>query len=130
MKNETRPLGEQELETLRFVSEHAPITVGEVAKSFGTSRGLARTTVLTVMERLRGKGYLTRRRSDGVFRYSPRIDQRDVLSNVVAEFVERSLGGSLSPFVSYLVDSGRLGEEQIDQLKRMVESLEAEEVGK
>ncbi len=127
MRKEKRPLGEQELETLRFVSEHAPITVGEVAKSFGTSRGLARTTVLTVMERLRGKGYLTRRRADGVYRYWPRIDQRDVMSNLVAEFVERSLGGSLSPFVAYLADSGRLDDHQMEQLRKMVDSLEAEE---
>jgi predicted transcriptional regulator len=124
---ENPPLGEQELETLCFVSEHAPITVGEVAKTFGTSHGLARTTVLTVMERLRAKGYLTRKRAEGVYRYTPRIDQRDVLANVVAEFVERSLGGSLSPFVTYLADSGRLSPDQIGQLQAMVEQMEAEE---
>ena len=44
------PLGDQELETLRYISEHAPISVGEVAAGFGEPRGLARTTVLTVME--------------------------------------------------------------------------------
>jgi predicted transcriptional regulator len=122
---ENRSLGELELDTLRFVSEHAPMTVGEVAKSYGTPRGLARTTVLTVMERLRTKGFLIRRRETGIYRYSPRIDQRDVLSNLVGDFVQKSLGGSLSPFVSYLVDTGKLDPEQIEQLQRLVDSLES-----
>ena len=43
-------LGDQELELLRFVTEHAPISVGEAARQFGEPRQLARNTVLTVME--------------------------------------------------------------------------------
>ena len=124
---ENRSLGELELDTLRFVSEHAPMTVGEVAKSYGAPRGLARTTVLTVMERLRTKGYLLRRRESGIYRYSPRIDQRDLLSNLVGDFVQKSLGGSLSPFVSYFVDTGKLDPGQIEQLQQLVDLLERTE---
>lgn len=120
-------LGEQELEVLRFAADRAPISVGEVAREFGARRGLARTTVLTVMERLRAKGYLTRRRANGVYRYSPRLNQSDVMSGVIADFVERSLGGSLSPFVAYLADTGRLGADEIAQLRRMIGMLEEQE---
>jgi len=125
---EHQPLGDQQLELLRFVSENAPITVGEMAKLYGTPRGLARTTILTVMERLRTKGYLSRRKVDGIFQYSPRIEQGDLLKGLVGEFVQRSLGGSLSPFVTYLADSGRLSDREVSELRRMVESLEAQEV--
>jgi len=122
-----QPLGDQQLEALRFVAENSPITVGEMARAYGNPRGLARTTVLTVMERLRTKGYLTRRKVRGVFYYSPKNDHNDVMKNLVADFVQRSLGGSLSPFVTYLADSGKLSEVEISELRRMVESLEAEE---
>jgi len=121
------PLGEQELDALRFAAEHAPISVGEMAKTYGNPRGLARTTVLTVMERLRRKGYLTRHQTGGVFQYSPKLDHGDVMTRLVAEFVERSLGGSLSPFVAYLADTGKLGPKEVEELRRMVEGLEAQE---
>jgi len=121
------PLGEQELDALRFAAEHEPISVGEMAKAYGNPRGLARTTVLTVMERLRQKGYLTRHRADGVFKYAPKLDHSDVMAGLVAQFVERSLGGSLSPFVSYLADTGKLGPKEVEELRRMVEGLEAQE---
>jgi len=124
---EHQPLGDQQLELLRYVTDNAPITVGEMAKVYGTPRGLARTTILTVMERLRTKGYLSRKKVDGVFQYSPRIDHDDLLKGLVGEFVQRSLGGSLAPFVTYLADSGKLSVREVSELRRMVESLEAQE---
>ena len=125
--DEHQPLGDQQLDVLRFVTDNAPITVGEMAKVYGTPKGLARTTILTVMERLRTKGYLTRKKVEGVFQYSPRIQHDDLLKGLVGEFVQRSLGGSLSPFVTYLADSGKLNDREISELRRMVESLEAQE---
>src|SRR5688500_6555756 len=80
-------LGDQQLEVLRFVTDHAPITVGAVAEQFGGPQGLARTTILTVMERLREKGYLTRAKRGGVFHYSPAIVKNDLLRNLVENFV-------------------------------------------
>ncbi|HZM63357.1 MAG TPA: BlaI/MecI/CopY family transcriptional regulator, partial [Vicinamibacterales bacterium] len=71
-----RPLkrvGDQELALLRFVAEAGHATAGEAAERFGQPRGLARSTVLTMMERLRKKGHLTRRQQGGVYHYAPRI---------------------------------------------------------
>ena len=123
-------LGKNELDTLRFVSENAPITVGEVVKGYGTPRGLARTTVLTVMDRLLAKGFLTRRRVAGVYKYSPRIEHGALLTRLVDDFVKGSLGGSLTPFVAYLADTRGASQEEIEELRRMVESLEAKSEGR
>ena len=122
-------LGQHELALLRFVGDSGPITVGDAAKGYGTPLGLARTTVLTMMERLRAKGYLIRTKKNGIYTYSLKGDKEDLLSGVVGEFIQRSLGGSLSPFVSYLVDTGKLSEKEIAELRRMVESLETKEAG-
>ncbi len=117
-----QPLGDQQLEALRYVAENSPITVGEMARAYGVPRGLARTTVLTVMEKLRLKGYLIRRKVSGIYYYSPKNDHNDVMKNLVADFEQRALGGSLSPFVTYLADSGKLNEREVGELRRMVES--------
>lgn len=125
--DEHQPLGDQQLELLRFVSDNSPVTVGEMAKLYGAPRGLARTTILTVMERLRTKGYLTRRKVGGIFQYSPKIEQGDLLKGLVGKFVQRSLGGSLAPFVTYLADSGKLSSREVLELRRMVESWDSQE---
>ena len=118
-------LGDQELEVLQFVADNAPISVGRVAEGFGEPRGLARTTILTVMERLRKKGFLTRSKGERPFRYSPRSPQREVLRGLVREFVEKTLGGSLSPFTAYLAEAEGLPPEELRELRRLVEALEA-----
>ncbi len=111
------------METLRYVAEHAPATVGEVAAGFGEPRGLARTTVLTVMERLRRKGYLSRRKSQGVFRYAPQVAPAEAVRTRVEEFIKKTLGGSVSPLVAYLVESGDLSDEELAALRKLVNRL-------
>ena len=118
-------LGEQELALLRHVADTGRVTVGEVAEGFGGPRGLARSTVLTMMERLRRKGHLGRRLVDGVYRYESRTSSGELLRGLVGRFVERSLGGSVSPFVAYLDDSPGLSDEELQQLQDVVDRLSA-----
>ena len=117
-------LGDQELALLTFIAERGSATVGEVADEFGTPRGLARSTVLTMMERLRDKRRLTRRRVDGVYRYSSPRSRTEVLHEVVANFVTQTLGGSVSPFTAYLTRRGEVSDEELAELERVVASLQ------
>jgi predicted transcriptional regulator len=110
-----RQLGRAELEILQFVADHHPIRVGEVA----------RTTVLTVMERLRSKGYLRRKKIGGTWHYSPKIAKSTLLRTLVERFVDESLEGSLSPFMAYLAESESLSDEEFEQLKQLVQELES-----
>jgi predicted transcriptional regulator len=114
------PLGELQLEILRFLTEQGPLSVGEVAERFGEPRGLARTTVLTVMERLREKGYLSRIKADGVFRYRPYAGKAVVMRDLVHQFVETTLEGSVSPFLAYLTQEKDLSEEEIMALRQLL----------
>jgi predicted transcriptional regulator len=117
-------LGAQELEVLRFVSEHAPATVRDVSEQFGEQRGLARTTIQTMMERLRKKGYLIRTKGEeGTFQYSPGLAHNDLLLSLVQNFVERSLGGSVVPFLTYLSEQPDLNEDEVAELRRLLEAL-------
>lgn len=119
-------LGEQELEVLRFVSDRAPVTVGDVVREWGEPHGLARTTVLTMMERLRQKNYLTRARSETErgWVYRPAVAKSDLMRSLVADFVERTLGGSLSPFMAYLAGNGHLSNQEREELRRLVDTMD------
>jgi len=118
-------LGNQELLLLNYLAEHGPLSVGEAAESFGKAHGLARTTVLTMMERLRKKGRLTREKVEGIYRYRPALPRDELQRGLVDEFFRKALGGSLAPVVSYLAQDARLTEEEIGQLREAVDRLEA-----
>ena len=117
-------LGEQELALLQFVDEHAPVSVRDMATHFERERGLARTTVLTMTERLRKKGFLSRSKHDGIFKYSAKFEAGDVMSGKVSEFIERTLGGSLSPLFNYFLTSKDLTADELEQLKKLAAKFE------
>ena len=118
-----RTIGDQELALLRYVAEHGPISVGDAAEQFGAPRGLARSTVLTVMERLRKKRRLIRKRSGRVYLYSSVEGPDDLLHGVVRTFVDTALSGSVTPFVNYLTESGRLTDAELAELEQLVARL-------
>ena len=120
-----RSIGDQELALLRFVAHHGTATVAQAAAGFGEPRGLARSTVLTMMERLRKKGYLKRRQIDGLYQYAPRTAPGVALEHVVQTFVDKTLGGSIAPFVAYLAQRERLSDDEVAELETLLAKLHA-----
>ena len=123
-------IGRAEMVILRYVTDHHPVTVRDVAEHLAETKGHVRTTALNIMERLRKKGYLTRKRLTGVFHYSPRQGKSELLRGLVRDFVDRALGGSVSPFVAYLTQEARITTAELDELKRLVRELEEHKGGK
>src|SRR5687767_8125323 len=72
-------IGGAELELLKFIAERHTVKVRDVVDFAAREKGLARTTVLTMLERLRKKGHLSRRKVEGVFQYEPRASKAEVL---------------------------------------------------
>ena len=123
MRNKT--IGDQELALLQYIAEQGDASVGEVAAAFGESRGLARSTVLTMMERLR---YLQRKQVGGgvgVFRYSTTARQDDVVRNAVGSFVEKTLQGSVSPFVAWMSQRTEVSDNELAELEALVATLQS-----
>lgn len=116
-------LGDQELALLQYIAEHGAASVGEMAVAFGEPRGLARSTVLTVMERLRKKGYLERRQVDGVFRYDSPSGSDELLQGAVGRFVEKTLRGSVSPFVAWMSRRTEVSDTELKELEQLVARL-------
>jgi predicted transcriptional regulator len=118
-----RPASNQELELLLYVARYGPLTAAAVWEGFGAPRDLARTTVLTVLERLRRKGHLGRRRQNGVFVYRALEGHVETLRRSVGQFVERALGGSISPLAAYLTERRDVSDEELTELRRAVQAL-------
>jgi predicted transcriptional regulator len=118
-------VGEQELALLRHIADRGAMSVAEAVEQFGSERGLARSTVLTMMERLRKKGHLGRRLLDGIYRYRARSSSADLLKGAVRHFVEGKLNGSVSPFLAYLSESSDLSDEELRELEGIVARLNA-----
>ena len=115
-------LGTEELRLLRLIAERGPTTVREASDSYGVEAGVRLTTVGQMMERLRKKGLLERDSQDGTFRYRSTVSADQLLEGVVRDFVQNSLGGSLSPFALYL-SKGDVSQDEIAELRKILDKL-------
>lgn len=121
-----KSIGDQELALLQHLGQHGEASVGEAAAAFGETRGLARSTVLTMMERLRTKGYLVRRQVEGVYRYRPTRDEADVVGGAITSFVEKTLQGSVSPFVAWMSQRAEVSDDELAELEALVSKLQSQ----
>lgn len=118
-----RPTSNQELECLLHLAQHGPLTATALWEGFGAPRGLARTTVLTVLERLRRKGHVGRKREGGVYVYRALEGHVETMRRSVGQFVDRALGGSIAPFAAYLTERKSVSDEELAELNRAVRAL-------
>lgn len=120
-----KSIGDQELALLQYVADRGGSTVGQAAEEFGAARGLARSTVLTMMERLRQKAHLDRQQVNGVYQYFSPAPAGEVLRDVVRSFVEKTLGGSVAPFVNYLTEEAEVSDAELAELEELVAKLQS-----
>ncbi len=119
-----------ETEILDFVLKNQPVTVGEAYAEFSSRKGLSRSTVQTLLARLEKKGILTRGDRDGVQAYHSASAPEKVRSQLIGDFVDVSLGGSVSPFLAYLTEKVDLTSEEREALQAMIDRLRGEEAEK
>jgi len=112
------------MDVLRFIADNPGVTVGQVAEHLAKTKGQSRNTAANMMERLRQKGYLERERVEGVFRYTAPMGKFSLLKEAVAEFVDSTLGGSVSPMIAYLTERIDVSESQLGQLRHLLQEIE------
>lgn len=120
-------LGKAEMDVLRFVAEHAPVTVREAANHLMQTKGHVRTTVLNTMERLRRKGFLSRKKVRGVFQYQPVKSKAELFQRLLKGFVESAFGGSHAPLVAYFAERGKMTPEELRMLQSIAARLDTPE---
>jgi predicted transcriptional regulator len=90
-----------ELDIMKAVWDHPPITVREVQDAIRPGRKLAYTTVMTIMDRLYHKGCLTRTLHSRTHYYKPAIDYTEVRDEAVETLI-RSFFGSKEKLKEFL----------------------------
>jgi len=79
-----------------------------------------------MLERLRGKGYLKRRQAGGVFRYSTATGAAEAMRGAISSFVENTLSGSVSPFVAWMAERGKVSDSELAELEALVARLQSQ----
>ena len=87
---------------MKAVWRRPPVTVRAVQETIRPARNLAYTTVMTIMDRLHQKGFLTRTMQGRTHRYEPAIAYGDVRDEAVKTLVNSFFDGDETGLVEFL----------------------------
>ena len=119
------PVSDAELEVLKVLWAAGSGTVRDVeAKLKRRKRRLAYNTVLTLLARLREKGYVDTDRSGTAHVFKPAVSREELLRHGLATLADRICDGTASPLVHALVRDHRLSAHDIAELRQLLDELE------
>ena len=113
-------LGELETAVMELLWRTPGQTVNEVEERLRHRREIAHTTVLTTLDRMHAKGYLTREKQGKAFVYAPQYTREEFERGVAEEVLGALLGQFNEPALSAFVDLVGEDNEALDHLEEMI----------
>jgi BlaI family transcriptional regulator, penicillinase repressor len=113
-----------QIEILSVVWEMGEAGVADVWRVLSGRRAVARNTVQTMLARLHERGWLRAREAGNAFVYSPARKRASVLARLVGGLVDSAFGGSASGLVAALLQSRRLGADEVARIRALIDQAE------
>jgi predicted transcriptional regulator len=119
MRRKSTTLTEQELEIMKVVWERENVTVRDVYEALLERRKVAYTTVMTMMKILEQKQYLKKNQADRAYVYRPARPKRQVIGDMVRDFINRVFNGSAEPLLVHLVEEHDLSRQELEEIAKL-----------
>jgi BlaI family penicillinase repressor len=117
---ERHDITELQLAILRILWQRDEATVAELWEALYEERGLAQTTIATLVARLQRRGIVARRTRDRQFLYRATITEADVQHSMVSELTERLFAGDPAALVNHLLSASEMTPGDLARVKRMI----------
>lgn len=111
-----------ELEVLKIVWDAGPSSSRDVLQRLNADgKERAYTSVASLMNVMVDKSLLKREQQGRAFVYSAKVARKKTLSEMLGDLVGRAFEGSASQLVAHLLDSGKLSEEELNQIREAID---------
>ena len=117
-------LGDLQHAIMQVLWARVEVTVAEVHEALYDDRGLAPTTIATMLRKMEDKGVVAHRVEDRHFVYRPTVTEDEIRSSMVGELLERLFAGDPAALVSHLVADRDIDDAEIERLRRLLAAAE------
>jgi predicted transcriptional regulator len=128
MSKKRPKLSKGEMDVARTLWDLGMATVGQIHEAMPEHRQMDYTTVQTYIRRLEDKGYLKARREGRTKIYSARVRPGTVIGETINDLMEQLFDGEMIPLVKHLVDDRGITEDEIDQIRQLLDQVEQQNV--
>ncbi len=117
-------LTDVELELMTILWKLSEGSVSDVMELLPKNRDLAYTSVSTILRILEQKGVLKTRKEGRGHIYIPALKKSDYESRTVKDVVERVFQGTPVALVKQLLDSFKINESEVEEIKKLIKKLD------
>ncbi|MBI4501914.1 MAG: BlaI/MecI/CopY family transcriptional regulator [Gemmatimonadetes bacterium] len=129
--SELHQLTELQIAVMRVLWDKGEATVAEIWEALRPERGLAQTTVATLLSRLEKRGVVAHKSRARQYLYRATVTESDVRRVMVRDLTERLFDGDVAALMSHLLTGREVTPGDLARVKKLVEAKESgKEVGR
>jgi predicted transcriptional regulator len=121
----THELTELQITLLRLLWARGEASVAEVWEALHKERGLAQTTVATLLSRLERRGVVARRAEQRQYLYRALVTEEEVQQSMVSELTEQLFHGDVTALVNHLLTAQEVAPGDLARLRAMIDDAAA-----
>ncbi len=114
-------ISDAEFQVMKIIWSYAPISTNEVVEKLEPTTAWKPKTIHTLLSRLVKKGALKYEKDGRVYVYSPLVKESEILDQESNTFLNRFFSGTLNSMVVNLLERDQLSQEDITELKSILE---------
>ncbi|HJX71204.1 MAG TPA: BlaI/MecI/CopY family transcriptional regulator [Bacteroidales bacterium] len=123
INNTIRPTA-AELEILQVLWKYKSATVRFVHDKINQRKNVGYTTTLKIMQNMATKKIVRREQNERSHVYIPLLKKQQTQGLLLDKFLDSAFGGSASTLVMQVLGNHRTSEEELDQIKKLIQKLE------
>lgn len=120
----TSSLGELQLAILRVLWAAGEATASDVHAALHAERGLAPTTIATMLKKMERRGLVSHREEGRRFIYRSAVTEEAVTRSMVADLTDRLFGGKASDLMGHLLAEHDIDRAELAELNRLISQAE------
>ena len=121
MKTEVPKISDSEWVVMKAFWARGEASSSEVIADLEAETDWKPKTIQTLIRRLVQKGALEFDKNGREYRYRPAVDERTCEEAASRQFLDRVFNGKLAPFLATFVEQSKVSDEEIAQLKRILD---------
>ena len=117
-------ISESEAVVMEVLWGEHPLAAEDVVARLATRSDWAEPTIKTLLNRLLKKGAVRADRDGRRYLYSPVLTREAWVSRQSEGVLDRLFGGRVAPLVAHFSERGKLSQDDIDELKRLIGEID------
>lgn len=122
--SKTHTLGALQLAIMNVLWREGEATVNLVHSALLEERGLAPTTIATMLTKMEKRGVVTHRTEGRKFVYRAAVSEDDVQRSMVSDLKDKLFGGNVAALVSHLISEHEVDSQELAELKELIQEKE------